>query len=293
MTSSRRARPARTAPQRRPQRTTGDHNVFIGWSGGVSHQVASALHKWLPRFHQFVKPWISSQDVRKGSRWQTEIAQQLVAKELAVGIVCLTPENVDEPWILFESGALSTTLGDVCTYLIGMRPADLKPPLGDFQATLAEKDDTLKLILDVNRAIRGPVADAILSANFKVLWAEFAAEIAAIPEPVAKTPERSQPEILDEILDTVRELRRRFSRASGWSREQRPVTITAEGIVSNAPADLVVRGPDGRVRQVFEFEGPSDEIAFENAYRAALAKMDEEARSRTEPIAKVTAKKKK
>ena len=123
------------------------NNVFISWSGEWSKAAAAALHNWLPMVVQSAKPWMSDEDIEKGSRSLVEIGKAL--EGVKVGIICLTPENLNRPWIVFEAGALSKTLDDktrVCTYLLGdLRPEHVRAPLGMFQATRASKDDTRKL----------------------------------------------------------------------------------------------------------------------------------------------------
>ena len=51
---------------------------------------------------------MSGSDIQKGSRGHFELAGAL--EGVRHGIVCLTPENLGEPWVLFEAGALSTSL---------------------------------------------------------------------------------------------------------------------------------------------------------------------------------------
>src|ERR1039457_7341444 len=88
--------------------------IFLSWSGDRSLAVATALRDWLPSVIQAVRPWISSTDIDKGSRWASEIASQL--QECSIGIICVTPENRESSWLLFESGALSKSIGTyVCT----------------------------------------------------------------------------------------------------------------------------------------------------------------------------------
>jgi hypothetical protein len=67
------------------------NTVFISWSGERSRYVAEALWDWLPLVLQIVEPWMSAEDVEKGSPWESEIMGKL--DEANVGIVCLTPEN--------------------------------------------------------------------------------------------------------------------------------------------------------------------------------------------------------
>ena len=127
--------------------------LFISWSGTRGEMVAEALNEWLTNVIHAVEPWMSGSDLEKGARWSSDIAQQL--NDAQFGIICLTSENLQSPWLLFEAGALSKTLDDayVCPYLLDLDTADLKGPLAQFQATKAKKEDTRKLILTINRAL--------------------------------------------------------------------------------------------------------------------------------------------
>lgn len=120
--------------------------VFISWSGAVSHSVASTLNEWLPVILQNVEPFISSEDLQKGSRWGMELADHL--QQTNFGIICLTPENLEAPWINFEAGALSKFVDEsqVAPFLLRVKPSELPEPLRQFNATLAEKSDFRKLI---------------------------------------------------------------------------------------------------------------------------------------------------
>ena len=112
--------------------------VFISWSGERSRALAEVLRRWLPAVIQVVKPYYSPDDTVKGARWSTEIAKELESSR--VGLICVTPENLDAPWLLFEAGALSK-LGKsrVCPILFGVDPIDIKGPLVQFQAAKFEK----------------------------------------------------------------------------------------------------------------------------------------------------------
>jgi hypothetical protein len=73
-------------------------NVFLCWSGARSKAVAEGLREWLPTVVQTANPFMSETDIDKGSRGLSEVVKAL--EGIKVGIVCLTPENLDERWIL-------------------------------------------------------------------------------------------------------------------------------------------------------------------------------------------------
>jgi len=116
--------------------------VFISWSGDRSKQVALALRDWLPKVIQRVKPWMSDRDVDAGVRWFPEISEQLESSNF--GIVCLTPENKERPWIMFEAGALAKKLSAslVCPYLFDLDQAQVAGPPSQFQSVKADEEGT-------------------------------------------------------------------------------------------------------------------------------------------------------
>jgi hypothetical protein len=180
--------------------------VFISWSGPVSKAVAESLYDWLPRVIQAVQPWLSTTAIDKGARWSTDIATQLEQSDL--GLICLTPDNLEAPWILFESGALSKALhrSYVCPYLFRIEPSDLQGPLVQFQASKAEKEDTKKLVQTINRA-QGATAlpNDIVDDAFEVWWPKLDACLKNIPDTQQEQkPNRDEREILEEMLELVR-----------------------------------------------------------------------------------------
>lgn len=146
--------------------------VFLSWSGSKSKKVAEALREWLPRVHNYIRPWISTEDIHKGEEWSKSLRKEL--KKAEVGIICVTPDNLESSWLLFEAGALAQT-GVVCTYLFDTKPEDLiKSPLGLFQLTQAKKKDTFRLLLSINKALgKSAIQESILEKNFETLWPEL------------------------------------------------------------------------------------------------------------------------
>jgi len=180
--------------------------TFLSWSGERSRHVAEALRAWLPHVINAVKPWMSGEDIETGARWSAEIAEQLSGTQF--GIVCLTPENLLAPWILFEAGALSKTVERVrvCPYLFAVQPADIKGPLVQFQSTPANKEGTLRLVHALNRGMGEPaLSPTHVDEAFEVWWPRLDQRLGAIPKaPSDSTPVRSDREILEELLELVR-----------------------------------------------------------------------------------------
>ncbi len=182
--------------------------VFISWSGERSRAVAEALRSWLPKVIQAVEPFVSFEDIDKGTHWRGDIAENL--EKARAGIVCLTRDNLSSSWLLFEAGALSKAVDDasayVCTYLLDLSSADVKDPLAQFQATVAEKDDTLKLLKTINGALENSALnEQDLAEIFEVWWPRLSDKLNDIPEPRGEPePDRSDSDKIDEILNLTR-----------------------------------------------------------------------------------------
>jgi hypothetical protein len=185
-----------------------DYNLFISWSGERSRFAASALRDWIPKVVQAVEPFMSEADIDKGSRGLNEIARALEGVKL--GISCLTPENLNASWLLYEAGALTKTVDDatkLCTFLLGgLQPKDVKGPLSMFQATKADKEDVRKLIRTINKAVsKAPMPEGRLDQVFDGLWPQLEEELKRVPnaENVVQTP-RPTEDMVAEILEIVR-----------------------------------------------------------------------------------------
>ena len=82
--------------------------VFMSWSGSLSRRAAEILRDWLPNVLQAIEPWMSTDDIEKGTRWSLDVATEL--SKAKVGILCVTSDNLDSPWLYFEAGALSRAM---------------------------------------------------------------------------------------------------------------------------------------------------------------------------------------
>ena len=147
--------------------------IFISWSGNLSHEVALVLRKWIPSVIQNLETYVSSEDIDKGARWINDVSKELESSNF--GIFCLTKENIKEPWINFEAGALSKVVDDsrVCPFLFGIKRSDIKNrmPLSHFQSTIFKKEDILKLMLSINKTNGSEkLTDERLKNYFEVWW---------------------------------------------------------------------------------------------------------------------------
>lgn len=161
--------------------------VFISWSGDTSRKIAKTLRKWLPQVIQSIDPWMSEEDIEKGRQGNTEIASAL--KNAKFGVICLTPDNLKAPWILFEAGALAKSLSDsfIVPALFQVSVGDLPGPLAQFQATsLQNKEDVKLLLRTLNNAIAGEsqkgLTEQVLERAFNNFWPQLQSSLDRIAE---------------------------------------------------------------------------------------------------------------
>ena len=179
----------------------------------TSRRLAEALHRWIPNVIQSVEPYMSSEDIRQGSRWLADISEHLEGARF--GILCLTPENLEAPWLLFEAGALSKFVKAslVVPYLFNLSAADLQGPLAQFQAAGADEESTRKMLFDLNSAFgEQKLEESRLHSSFERWWPELASEIGGIEsdstELASPRQERDIREIMEEVLELVRNVSR-------------------------------------------------------------------------------------
>lgn len=189
--------------------------VFISWSGTTSHKVGLVFREWLPSVIQSIEPYVSSEDIDKGARWSTDIAKEL--EDSTFGILCVTRENIEAPWLSFEAGALSKTMDKtyVSPFLFDIKRSEVNGPILQFQSTIFQKDDIKKLVNTLNMAnSEGCIAEERLSKAFEVWYPTLEEELNKLKEKseeeVREEDEEKDEngydsEILEEILDLSRD----------------------------------------------------------------------------------------
>jgi len=215
--------------------------VFISWSGSASKAVAEGLRNWLPMVIQCVTPWVSSEDIARGLRWSAELTRQL--ETTRVGIICVTRDNMNAPWLLFEAGALSKTTEAtfVCPYLLGVEATELTGPLAEFQASAADRDGTKCLLRTVNSV---PGNAQILSEKqlddiFDVWWPRLEPLLIQSDSLLTTEPRqiRTDRDMLREVLELLRAMNRRQSETDG----QASGAVTTEVLRSLEEATRLLR----------------------------------------------------
>lgn len=107
----------------RGHRNKKQNKIFISWSGINSKEIAVALKHSLEQevFGAFppadLQCFVSEEDIASGTDWWNKINSEL--KSCKMGIVCITKENLNAPWLYYEAGAMVTESIQVIPLLIG------------------------------------------------------------------------------------------------------------------------------------------------------------------------------
>ena len=186
--------------------------VFISWSGNKSHRVALTFREWLPAVIQSLEPYVSSEDIDKGARWSSDIAKEL--EDSTFGILCVTKDNIEAPWLSFEAGALSKTMDKsfVTPFLFDIKRSEVNGPILQFQSTVFEKDDIKKLIHTLNKACgENGISETMLDKAFEVWYPTLECELKKLKDCEDDVPEKLIQEdvhttqIIEEILELSRD----------------------------------------------------------------------------------------
>lgn len=174
--------------------------------------MALLLREWLIRVLQYSEPFVSSKDISKGAQWLVTISDQLT--DTSEGIVCVTPTNVESPWLNYEAGALAKTTGQtaVRTVLLGLGPGDLPAgaPLSNFQHTNGiDPIEMWSLIESIH--LRSEMAGGNLERirwAFDQAWPDLQAKLEAVvlgPDMATKAADsRDEQSLIKDVLQEVK-----------------------------------------------------------------------------------------
>lgn len=201
--------------------------IFASWSGDQARQIAELLKTWIPAVIQDAEVYVSSNDIGKGSRWLSSVTDNL--SSIDFGIIVVTKNNINAPWILFEAGALSKSVnGVVIPLLCGVESLDAATsPLSQFQYAKPTFEDIRDLIVRVNTASAKPLGSERLEAAFAKWWPDFETQYGGIELDAADTAKKgSQADKLssleDVVLQLLSETRQLGRRVDGLIESKRP-----------------------------------------------------------------------
>lgn len=208
--------------------------VFISWSGPTSRAMAQYLREWLPLVIQTIEPFMSDEDVYKGARWANDISAALEGTDF--GILCVLRSNTASPWLNFEAGALSKSIGTsrVIPLLFDLKPAEMSGPLVQFQATTCDRGEIRKLVDSLNQAEDKPfLDDRRLTRLFDQFWPDMESNLASLREEMARLGEQKQiagptlEQMVQETLELVRAQQRLLSDREDATRMLSPDELRA------------------------------------------------------------------
>jgi hypothetical protein len=169
--------------------------LFLCWSGRRSQNFAGILSGWLPKVAgDKLKPKVS-REIEKGVVWFDALSRDLEGS--GAGLLCLTPESLTSPWMHYEAGALSGTLGKtqrppegplpsqlqpIFPFLLGVEAGALTGPFAAYQSTSAAScEDSFRLIKSIASAMPKPERPTWdLRAKFDEHWPVLQTELKAI-----------------------------------------------------------------------------------------------------------------
>ena len=132
-------------------------SIFIAWSGdktSASYELAKELRTWLPKIFASTDIYFSKEDNLKGEDWWERLSGELASSRF--GILCITRQNVSAPWINFEAGALTKTLGakgKVCPLLFDIAKEEVKSPLSRYELCEYTRDEVRRLLKSINESL--------------------------------------------------------------------------------------------------------------------------------------------
>ena len=148
--------------------------IFVSQSGDLSRLFAKQLKQWIVEVIPTIENlWISSEDITAGERWIQHIDEAL--KDAHFGILCITKDNIQSPWIHFEAGALSREKHmKVCPVLLDCDLTDLPSNLTQFQSIKADKDGIWFLVKAINDSLgNNSLKSDRLTSQFERSWVYF------------------------------------------------------------------------------------------------------------------------
>lgn len=147
--------------------------VFLSWSKSLSKAHCLCFRNWITKVFQQVEPFMSDQDISLGQRGIDIIESKLDSFDF--GIVFVTRQNQDSPWIHYEAGALSRVVtaaeSRVIPLLVDLEISDLAAsPLSSFQGARISKSNLERLCSAINDLLDKPLSPVDFEETFEMWW---------------------------------------------------------------------------------------------------------------------------
>ncbi|HFD1661305.1 TPA: hypothetical protein QFK58_000357 [Enterococcus faecium] len=150
-------------------------DLFLSWSGERSKELARIFNKWVKQVIPQLDVYYSPDDIQPGERWSDSIKGGL--KGNPMGIFFVVEENIVQPWLNFEAGAISNQVGNtnVIPLLHDIEPSRITGPLTQFQAISYIKEDLKRLIKLINENITDvrKIDSMLLNEIFEKWYPDF------------------------------------------------------------------------------------------------------------------------
>jgi TIR domain len=178
--------------------------IFTSWSGERSKAAALGLKSLLQDlFEEAVQVFVSDH-ISPGEAWAQRLGAELERSEF--GILCLTQENCQAPWLLFEAGAIAKKFGAarVVPYLIDeLPPVWDRSPLTQFQHVRADREGTYRLVENINTNRESPKPMDRLERSFNRWWPDLEQTLETLRSSPVQRVIPSERELLETILQRV------------------------------------------------------------------------------------------
>lgn len=178
--------------------------IFLSWSGEYTRNIAEIFRQWVPCVLQNVHVFISSGDIQAVERWQSKINAALL--DIDFGIVFISKNNKDQPWIMFESGALAKNLDSsrVVPVLCDASEIDLsKSPLLQFQYVQLNRDGIFSLIRSIYSSMDSEkISQVLFDKTLETWWPQLQASIGEV-QPEKQSRQRDNAASTDDRIDRL------------------------------------------------------------------------------------------
>ena len=186
--------------------------VFIGWAGETSKAIASILRNWLAGMFDNHINIFTPDNLATGSLWFVALNEALTTV-VDCGLLCLTADNANSPWLAYEAGALRQKTELVIPLLFEVSSVmQLSDPLRRFPALSFGFESMLEVVYQLNdlcgdKRLSEQELERRFQARYPTLQALIKEKLSEMKSQVLPTPDNSTHDSkFDEILSRLTEL---------------------------------------------------------------------------------------